>query len=139
MTAQTRFDWLVERELTFDDGSSLLWSYDTDGDLLEIVFATGAADATVEIAPGVFFRVGLNPNQALSLSFVSASPLLKPGEFGPNLLSLDGLTDLDSPLRETVIQLLISPPVNHVLGVFSYRPSPEVDDLVPLATLQNAA
>ena len=139
MTAQTKPDWLIERKLSFDDGSSVVWNYDTDGDLLEVIFAPGIADATVEIAQGVLFRIGLTPGRALNLSFVSASPLLKPGAFGPNLLSLNGLADLDSSLRDTALQLLVSPPVSHVLGVFSYRPSPEAEAAVPLATLQNAA
>lgn len=136
---RTQPDWLIEKTMTLQDGSTALWSYDTEGDVLEIIFGGGAAPATVELAPGVFLRFDPAAGQALSLGIVSATPLLQPGEFGPYLLRLDGLTGLPLSLREVVLTILTSPPVSEVLRVFSYLPTPEAETPVPLAGLRPAA
>lgn len=139
MTTQPKPTWLTEKELAFADGSHALWSYDTEGDILEIFFARGPAGATVELADGVFLRFDLEPARALSLGIISATPLLQPGEFGPYLLRLDRLDDLPAPLRQTVLDIITSPPVNHVLKVFSYQAATDATAPIPLATLQPAA
>lgn len=132
-------DWLVEKTMTLRDGSTALWSYDTEGDVLEIIFARGSAPATVELASGVFLRFDPERGEALSLGIVSATPLLQPGEFGPYLLRLDGLTGLPANMQQVVLTILTSPPVSDVLRVFSYLPTPEADAPVPLAGLRPAA
>lgn len=132
-------NWLVEKTISLQNGLTALWSYDTEGDVLEIVFERRPAPATVELGQGVFLRFDPEQGQALSLGIVSATPLLQPGEFGPYLLRLDGLTGLPVSLRQVVLTILTSPPVSDVLRVFSYLPTPESDAPVPLAGLRRAA
>ncbi|MFQ6102495.1 MAG: DUF2283 domain-containing protein [Anaerolineae bacterium] len=129
----TKPDWLVEKEITLDDGSVARWSYDTEGDMLEIFFAEGQATCTVELADGVFLRLDLEKPRPLSLGFVSFTPLTQSGEFGPPALRLDGLESLPEDLRRAVAKIITAPPISSVLQVFSYRPSPRAKKPVPVA------
>jgi uncharacterized protein YuzE len=139
MTIHPKPAWLVEKEITLDNGSTVLWSYDSEGDFLEIFFQESPATATVELAEGIFLRLNLEQGKALSLGFVSAMPLLQPGEFGPYLLRLNGLDELSPDLRQTVLAIITSPPVSYVLKVFSYLPSPDAEVPVPIAGLDQLA
>lgn len=139
MTTNTKPGWLVEREITLDEGVTALWSYDTEGDILEIFFERGPATATVELTQGVFMRFNRQARNPLSLGFVSVTPLLKPGEFGPALLHLDGLDTLSPEMRQVVLEILTSPPVNYVFKVFSYRPAPDANSSMALGSLQPLA
>ncbi|MFQ5595731.1 MAG: DUF2283 domain-containing protein [Anaerolineae bacterium] len=127
--------WLVEKEIPLDNGNTAQWSYDTEGDMLEIFFQEGNATCTVELADGVFLRLDLQQRRPLSIAFLAVSALTRYGEFGPFLLQLDGLKDLSDELRQTVIQIITSPPVSSVLKVFSYSPSPQRKKPMPVAWL----
>ena len=128
-------EWLVEKEIILSDGTTALWSYDTEGDMLEITFNQGAATCTVELADGVLLRLDLEQTHPLSLAFLSFTPLTQRREFGPPLLRLNGLDDLPDDIRQTVLQVITSPPVNAILKVFSYAPTLEADQVEPLAFL----
>ena len=41
--------WLHEHTVTLPDGKTVLWSYDSEGDILEIFFEQAPATATIEI------------------------------------------------------------------------------------------
>ena len=103
--------------------------------MLEIFFNQGAATCTVELADGVLLRLDLEQTRPLSLAFLSFTPLTRRREFGPPLLRLDGLDDLPDDIRQTVVQIITSPPVNAILKVFSYAPTLEADQVEPLALL----
>jgi uncharacterized protein YuzE len=138
MSAHPKPVWLFEKDITLEDGSTALWSYDTEGDFLEIFFEKDPAAATIELADGIFLRLSQR-GKALSLGIVSATPLLQPGEFGPYLLRLDGLDELPSDLRQTVLHVITSPPVSYVLRVFSYLSSADAVAPVPVAGLERLA
>lgn len=127
--------WLIEHEIPLDDGSKARWSYDTEGDMLEIFFREGDATCTVELADGVFLRLDLDRGEPLSIAFIAVSSLTRFGEFGPFLLQLDGLENLPDDLRQIVTRIITSPPVSSVLKVFSYSPSPRTRKPLPLAWL----
>ena len=125
--------WLTEKDITLDDGSIARWSYDIEGDMLEIFFAEGPATCTVELVDGVFLRLDLERGQPLSLGFMSFTPLTRSGEFGPLALRLEGLEGLPEDLRCMVTRVITAPPISSVLKVFSYRPSPKATASVPVA------
>ena len=127
--------WLHEKPIVLPDGSTALWSYDTEGDILEIFFEKGAASATAEIADGIFLRYNWQQRRPLSLSFISFTPLLKGGEFGPYLLRLDGLNELTPDLRQIVLGIITSLPVSYFLKVYSYLPAPGAKSAIPVAAL----
>ena len=76
-------DWLIEREITLADGTSALLSYDTEGDMLEIFFAEGAASGTIELADGVLLRLEVEHARPLSLAFLCATTLMHTQVYGP--------------------------------------------------------
>jgi hypothetical protein len=127
--------WLIEKNITLDNGSKAQWSYDTESDMLEIFFQEGDATCTVELADGIFLRLDLDQGRPLSIAFLAVSSLIREGEFGPFLLPLDGLEDLPDDLRQAVICIITSAPVSSVLKVFSYSPSLQDRQPLPLAWL----
>ena len=127
-------DWLIEREITLSDGATALLSYDTEGDMLEVFFAEGAATGTVELADGVLLRLDVEHACPLSLAFLCVTPLMRRQIYGPPLLKLDGVDNLPGDLRQTVIQIITSPPVNTILKVYSYLPRPQAT-VLPVASL----
>ena len=107
--------------------------------MLEIFFREGSATCTVELADGVFLRLDLERSQALSLGFLSATPLTDQGEFGPLALPLDGLASLPPQLQQTVVQVITSQPMSSLFKVFSLLPSPQAEKAVPVAWLDQRA
>ena len=130
-------DWLIEREITLADGTPALLSYDTEGDVLEIFFAEGAASGTIELADGVLLRLDVEHARPLSLAFLCATPLMRTQVYGPPLLELDGVDNLPDALRRTVLHVITSPPVSSILKMYSYLPSPQAKPL-PVASLDQA-
>jgi len=114
--------WLKESEIILADGSTVLWSYDTEGDVLEVIFHKSPASGTVELADGIFLRFDRERERPLSLGIVSVTPLTKQQEFGPPLLALTGLSKLPEKERAFILKLLQSPPVNAILKVYSFAP-----------------
>lgn len=127
-------DWLIERDITLADGTTALLSYDTEGDMLEIFFEEGAATGTVELADGVLLRLDVERARPLSLAFLCVTPLMHKQVYGPPLLKLDGVDNLPDDLRQLVIQIITSPPVNTILKVYSYLPDPQAK-VLPVASL----
>jgi hypothetical protein len=133
----TKPDWLIEKEITLPDGTIALVSYDTEGDMLEIFFAEGTATGTVELADGVLLRLDVEHTRPLSLAVLSVTPLLHKQAYGPPLLELDGVDSLPDDLRQIVVQIITSAPVNTVLKVYSYIPRPQAK-VMPVASLDQA-
>ncbi|MBI3360014.1 MAG: DUF2283 domain-containing protein, partial [Chloroflexi bacterium] len=92
--------WIIEKKITLPDGTSALWSYDTEGDILEIFFHKAPATATVELADGIFLRFDRKAARPLSLGFLAVTPLTQQREFGPLLLTLTGLRRLAESERK---------------------------------------
>src|SRR3972149_4432205 len=129
-----RPDWIIKKKVVRADGTAALWSYDAEGDFLEIFFHEAPASATVELTEGVFLRFDRKTGRPLSLGFVSITPLTQQREFGPPLLRLTGLKKLPASQRKMVLKILQSPPVNTILKIYSFRPTPRAR-VIPVASL----
>ena len=114
-------DWITEKKIVLPDGASALWSYDTEGDFLEIFFDEAPASGTVELAEGVWLRFDRKDGRPLSLGFTNITALTQQQEFGPPLLTLTGLKKLPDPDRVLVLKILRASPVNAILKVYSYE------------------
>ena len=126
--------WLEEEEIVLPDGTTAVWSYDTEGDLLEIFFNNAPASATLELADGVFLRFDRQQQRPLSLGFVAASTFMNQTEFGPSLLSLTGLTKLPDSERQLILHLLQTSPLNLILHLYSFKPTTRAR-AIPVASL----
>ena len=95
------------------------YDYVEEADILEIFFESGAATCAVEIADYITSRFKPEEKNAMSLIPDNVSYLVEPAEIGPRSFRLK-LERIPSRLRQTVIELITSPPVNQFLKVSSY-------------------
>lgn len=114
---------IQQSEVMTPEGYSVKLEYDPDADMLEIFFKRGRASGALEIADPIILRFDRESGEALSLSILTFSKLIKPSEFGPLAFPLSGLESLPRSLKSTIISLLQNPPVNYFLRVVSYIPT----------------
>lgn len=107
--------WLIERDVVVDD-QTVLYSYDTEGDILEIIFQKGGG-MSIDLTENITLRFDRETGRALSLIFVSFSRLLQPTKYGPASFPLNALAELPSDLQEAVLTILHRSPVNHFLKI----------------------
>jgi len=95
------------------------YDYIEEADILEIFFERGAATCAMEIADHITLRFRPEEKKAMSLILDNVSYLIEPTEIGPRSFRLK-LERISPELRQTVIELITSPPVNRFLKVSSY-------------------
>ncbi len=95
------------------------YDYIKEADILEIFFERGAATCAVEITDYITLRFRPEEKKAMSLILDNVSYLIKPAEIGPRSFRLK-LERISPELRQTVIELITSAPVNQFLKVSSY-------------------
>jgi hypothetical protein len=116
--------YLHEIDLISDDGHAIHFAYDGEGDILEVVFDSVEATCAVELTEEILLRFNLERGQAAGLTILDFSLLANPTEIGPRSFPLTGLDDLPDDLRQTVVKIITSPPVNQFLKVSYFYPSP---------------
>lgn len=115
---------IYKTDITFNNGQTIHFMYDRDSDDLEIVFEKGRANCAIELTDNIVLRFDREKEKALSLILLSFSVLAQPTEIGPKSFPLTGLADLPDDLRQTVVKIVTSPPVNQFLKVSYFYPSP---------------
>jgi len=114
--------------------AQVLYTYDEEGDLLEIVFRQGEATCAVELTDSIILRFDLDTSEPLSLSLISFSRLIQSADYDVQHFRL--LTDeWPEELQEKVMLMLRSTPLNEFLQVGSYTP-PHTRQVIPLATVK---
>ncbi|NJN96123.1 MAG: DUF2283 domain-containing protein [Anaerolineales bacterium] len=121
-------DWLIEREISLE-GQTILYSYDKEGDILEIVFQTGQGGIGVDLTENITLRYNRNSREPLSLLLSGFSHLIRPTQFGPPSFQLTALAELPAEMQQVVLRILNSFPVNRFLKLSGLR-------LVPGGELQ---
>jgi hypothetical protein len=129
-------DWLIEREVTINN-QTIIYSYDKDGDVLEIIFQKGGG-LGVDLTENIVLRYDQGRQEPLSLIFTSFSRLIQPTPFGPPSFHLALLTKLPPDMRQLVLKIMNSFPVNHFLKVSGLRLSPS-GELQPITYLEQPA
>lgn len=113
-----------ETELVAENGQKIHLAYEETGDILEVVFEGVKATATVELTDNIVLRFDRQQASAAGLTIVDFSVLASPSELGVRSFALTGLSDLPDSLRQTVVHLLTSSPVNYFLKVMTFYASP---------------
>lgn len=106
-------EWLIEKSVTVD-GQTVLYSYDKEADLLEVVFQKGGGIG-VDLTDNIVLRYNQDSLHPLSLIFTDVAILKRPTEFGPPSFQLTHLTRLPPSIQQTVLQILQTSPVNQFL------------------------
>lgn len=107
-----------------DNGHAIHFAYDEEGDILEVVFDNVKATCAIELTEEILLRFDLERGQAAGLTILDFSVLASSTKMGPRSFPLTGLADLPDDLRQTVVKIITSPPVNQFLKVSSFYPSP---------------
>lgn len=115
---------IQKSEVITDQGQIVQVEYDEEGDILELFFERGPANCAVELSDNIILRFDHAWGKPLSLSLLSYSHIVQPTEVGPRSFPLTGLDNLPDDLRQTVVKIITSPPVNQFLKVSSFYPSP---------------
>jgi uncharacterized protein YuzE len=111
------------------------YSYDKEADVLYISFAPGEQPtAAVELNDNILLRFNRAEKRAIGLTLMDFSVLAQLTRLGPRSFPLTGLNDLEPEWQETVIEIITAPPVNQILKVSSYMPSPV--EAVPITSVE---
>ncbi|MBM4423507.1 MAG: DUF2283 domain-containing protein [Chloroflexi bacterium] len=111
------------------------YSYDKEADVLYISFSPGEKPtAAVELNENILLRFNRAEKRAIGLTLMDFSALVQLAEFGPRNFPLTGLKDLEPEWQEIVIEIITAPPVNQILKVSSYMPSPA--ETVPITLVE---
>jgi hypothetical protein len=128
--------WLIEREIVIE-GQTIIYSYDAEGDVLEIIFEQGGG-VGLNLTENIILRYNQKSQKPLSLIFTSFSQLTKPTPFGPPSFHLAALSELPPEMQDTVLHFLTSFPVNCFLRVSGLRLTPD-GELQPITYLNQPA
>ena len=125
---------LTELESTLSTGKRVLYSYDEEGDLLEILFRQAEATCAVELTESIILRFDLDTSEPLSLSLIGFSRLMQPAEYDTQYFRLL-IDEWPEQVREKVILMLRSAPLNEFMQIASYTP-PHTRYAIPLAMVK---
>lgn len=112
-------DWLIEREITID-GQTIIYSYDRESDILEIIFQKGGG-LGVDLSENIVLRYNRERQEPLSLILTDLSRLTQLTPFGPPSFHLAMLNELPADMQQIILGLLSSFPVNRFLKLSGLR------------------
>ncbi|HLE30639.1 MAG TPA: DUF2283 domain-containing protein [Anaerolineales bacterium] len=111
------------------------YSYDKEADVLYISFSPGEkVTAAVELNENILLRFNRAEKRAVGLTLMDFSVLVQLTKLGPRSFPLSGLKELEPEWQETVIDIITRPPVNQILKVSTYTPSPA--ESVPITSVE---
>ena len=111
-------------ELKLASGGIANISYNETDDILEIVLNGNKPATGIELTDNILLRVDRKTGQAASLTILHFSILTERTEFGPRSYALDNLDELPEDLRELVLRIISTPPVNQFLKLSHFQESP---------------
>ena len=126
---------LHETELMTKNGQRIRLAYEEVGDILEIVFDGVTATCAVELTDNIVLRFHRQQGRAAGLTLLDFSVLASPTELGVRSFALTGLDSLPEELREIVVRIITTPPVNQFLKVTTFYASPT--EQVPLTYVES--
>ena len=115
--------------------SEPIFKYDELSDTMYIVFAAGENGTGIELNEYILLRINEIEKRAVGLTLFDYSVLSQRTKIGLRSLPLNGLAELPSDIRETVLGILLSPPVRDVLSLSAYMPS--TIETIPITALQD--
>jgi uncharacterized protein YuzE len=120
------------------------FNYDEMSDTLYVSFHPGEHATGIELNDHILLRINKGERKAIGITFFDYSVLAERTEMGPRSFPLTGLSELSPQLRDTVLEILLRPPVSDVLSLLAYTPSFALETtpitfLQPIPVLQGAA
>ena len=111
-------------DILASNGTPIRLMYDQEADILEIFFGANEPATGIDLTDHIVLRLNQETRRAVSLLLIDFSILTEKTEYGPCSYPLDHLNELPVSLREIVLQLVTSAPVNQFLKVSHFQASP---------------
>ncbi len=111
-----------------------IFNYDEMSDTLYVSFAPGEKATGIELNDHILLRINKAERRAIGLTIFNYSHLAQRTEIGPRSFPLTGLAQLSDELREIVLDIVLRPPVNEILLLSAYTPSPV--EIIPITSVQ---
>lgn len=111
-----------------------IFNYDELSDTLYVSFAPGQPATGIELNEHILLRLNKAERKAIGLTIFDYSLLSQSTEVGPRSFPLTGLAELPAEMREMVLAILRTPPLNALLVLSAYTPS--FAGTIPIAFLQ---
>ena len=96
---------------------SICYEYDKTGDVLEVYFGENRRAWTIELSENVMISIDRQTENAVNLTLLDFSELIRPTPVGPPSFPLTGLDTLRANERDLVMKVLTTPPVSDLLDV----------------------
>ena len=109
------------------------FNYDETSDTLYVSFSPGEKATGIELNDHILLRIDRDEHRAIGLTIFEYSLPAQKTDLGPRSFPLHGLNELSDDLREIVLKVLLSPPVNTILSLSAYTPS--VVEMIPITSL----
>jgi uncharacterized protein YuzE len=111
------------------------YSYDKETDILYISFVSGEKPtAAVELNDNILLRFNTAEKRAIGLTLMDFSVLVQLTNLGPRSFPLSGLKELEPEWQDMVIEIIMAPPVNQILKVSTYTPTPT--ETIPITSVE---
>lgn len=115
---------LQKTEIRAINGETIRLVYDESGDILDIFFGENTPATGIELTENILLRLNSTTGRAISLTMLHFSILTEQTEYGPRNYPLDKLEELPENLRELVVRVLTTMPVNQFLKLSHFQESP---------------
>ena len=113
---------------------SIHYEYDEIGDVLDIYFGENRRAWTIELTENIMISIDRQIEEAVSLTLLDFTELIRPTSVGLRSFPLTGLDTLPANERDLVIKVLTTPPVSDLLDVSSVLSPPA--SLLPIMHLE---
>lgn len=110
-----------------------VFNYDEISDTLYVSYEPGAKGTGIELNEHILLRIDKKEGKAIGVTFSDYSVLAQKTELGPRNFPLTGLAQLSADLREIVLDILRTAPVNRILTLSAYTPS--IAETIPVVSL----
>ncbi len=106
------------------NAENIIYNYDEEGDILYISFRPGAEGMGINLTEHILLRFNPQTKEPIGLTLLDFSVLVSPTDMGPRNFPLTELDKLPAELRQTVMEIITSAPVNRVLKVAAFYATP---------------
>jgi hypothetical protein len=103
---------------------SIRYEYDEIGDVLDVYFGENRRAWTIELTENIMISIDRQTEEAVSLTLLDFTELIRPTPVGPRSFPLTGLDALPTDERDLVVKVLTTPPVSDLLDVSSVLSPP---------------
>lgn len=101
------------------------YSYDQEGDVLDVYFGEKRPVWTIELTPHIMISIDRTNEQAVGLTLMDYTELTRLTVWGPRSFPITGLAHLPIDERDLVLTILNSPPVNGWLDISTVQLLPD--------------